>query len=898
MDDFVNISSPNYPQWYNDDQECTWILTSHITNAGYRIQIYDFQLDSLLSDEFIIGRSQRSLKMEILRTSHFVVAGTTIVLNDADMWIAFTSNNRLRQRGFQIGIQLIRATGVCSTTNNEDINCNDGRYCILGALICNSVSDCVTSSQQLQTCAACNSSDFWCLSGHGCVRQSMACDNQLQCWDGSDEIGCYLCESNITMSVNEVVHLTSPGYPIEHPRRVSCSWFVTSTDSTGSYTISFIDLSISYNYVAMGPTHEISDSNAVNMVDWWYPPNSVSIQHPLMWIQFVVIYDALTRKGFFMQVKRVNTKVQCGDNEFECEHGHSCLDPSLVCNNWPQCGYAYDASQDQSDEHGCDFCGASEMTVSADYPSSVRSIPAYPYNYPSYITCKWLIHTNLEDGAFNLKFINFHLVTNRDYLTIGIGHDVINSSTVLHLSGISAPNTLSIPGPTMWATFISTDGWWLGFTVEIQAGNEPVLCGLDEYLCESGYGCLNHSLLCDNNPQCLRGSDENGCGICGRQQYTLNQEDIIELNSPNYPLPYPANTHCSWRVVALNNGHPSITFDDFNLESSADFLYIQLEDVYMMNLTGLSVYDVPSYVASMGTSLTITFDTVGLTSSYRGFSLKLMWQEQNATCSPSHFTCEDTSLLLVCLYNHQICDREILCPDGSDEFTCDIDECTLGTDNCDTNAACNNTVGSFTCACNAGYHGDGVTCTDINECTLGTDNCEANAACTNTAGSFTCACNAGYSGDGVRCTDIDECTLKTDKCDTNAACTNTAGSFTCAYINECTLDSDNCDTNATCINTAGSFICACKSGYIGDGVTCTDIAECTLGIDNCGANGACTNTAGSFICACINECALGTDNCDANAACTDIAGSFICAYIDEYTLGTNTVTRMLIAQIL
>ena len=41
---------------------------------------------------------------------------------------------------------------------------------------------------------------------------------------------------------------------------------------------------------------------------------------------------------------------------------------------------------------------------------------------------------------------------------------------------------------------------------------------------------------------------------------------------------------------------------------------------------------------------------------------------------------------------------------------------------------------------------------DIEECAVGTDNCAATATCTNTLGSFTCACNAGYSGDGVTCT--------------------------------------------------------------------------------------------------------------------------------------------------
>ena len=41
---------------------------------------------------------------------------------------------------------------------------------------------------------------------------------------------------------------------------------------------------------------------------------------------------------------------------------------------------------------------------------------------------------------------------------------------------------------------------------------------------------------------------------------------------------------------------------------------------------------------------------------------------------------------------------------------------------------------------------------DINECILGTHNCHANAACSNTDGSFTCACNSGYTGNGVTCT--------------------------------------------------------------------------------------------------------------------------------------------------
>ena len=44
----------------------------------------------------------------------------------------------------------------------------------------------------------------------------------------------------------------------------------------------------------------------------------------------------------------------------------------------------------------------------------------------------------------------------------------------------------------------------------------------------------------------------------------------------------------------------------------------------------------------------------------------------------------------------------------------DIDECTRGTDNCDVNADCVNTDGSFLCVCRAGYEGTGQTCTGKN----------------------------------------------------------------------------------------------------------------------------------------------------------------------------------------
>lgn len=194
----------------------------------------------------------------------------------------------------------------------------------------------------------------------------------------------------------------------------------------------------------------------------------------------------------------------------------------------------------------------------------------------------------------------------------------------------------------------------------------------------------------------------------------------------------------------------------------------------------------------------------------------------------------------------------------------DDDECTAGTHDCHADATCTNTPGSFECACDAGFAGDGRTCDDIDECTAGTHDCDINAMCANTAGSFTCACNPGFDGDGRVCTDLDPCALGTDDCHEDATCTNTIGSYECTCdagftgdgracddVDECTASTHDCHAHATCTNTRGSFTCACGDGFTGDGRTCNDVDECTAGDHDCHADATCTNTNGGFGCICL-----------------------------------------------
>ena len=53
------------------------------------------------------------------------------------------------------------------------------------------------------------------------------------------------------------------------------------------------------------------------------------------------------------------------------------------------------------------------------------------------------------------------------------------------------------------------------------------------------------------------------------------------------------------------------------------------------------------------------------------------------------------------------CDRTSIPP------SLDMNECISGVANCDPNADCFNTPGSFVCVCRAGFIGDGFTCSPI-----------------------------------------------------------------------------------------------------------------------------------------------------------------------------------------
>ncbi|HIN84973.1 MAG TPA: hypothetical protein EYN06_00730, partial [Myxococcales bacterium] len=196
--------------------------------------------------------------------------------------------------------------------------------------------------------------------------------------------------------------------------------------------------------------------------------------------------------------------------------------------------------------------------------------------------------------------------------------------------------------------------------------------------------------------------------------------------------------------------------------------------------------------------------------------------------------------------------------------------CSGGLSDCDDGSTCTDTEGSFTCACNEGFEGDGKVCDDIDECGADTDPCAdlANSTCTNNDGGYECVCSEGYvaDADDGACTDTDECADEGNKACGDGVCANTEGSFTCdcsntgftgdackTDIDECDTEVSPCDASAICNNTVGKFECVCETnGYIlGDDGVCTDANECAAEVSPCDPMANCANTDGSYTCACM-----------------------------------------------
>ena len=194
----------------------------------------------------------------------------------------------------------------------------------------------------------------------------------------------------------------------------------------------------------------------------------------------------------------------------------------------------------------------------------------------------------------------------------------------------------------------------------------------------------------------------------------------------------------------------------------------------------------------------------------------------------------------------------------------DDDECLAGTNTCSQHAACTNRHGSYDCACNPGWVGNGKSCVNVDECVETPSVCSEQATCTDNDGGYACKCADGYSGNGTVCRDVNECTTAQTRNDCSFCTTKyepVCGANRITYPNfcyaeceevgwaagRCTGNNDSavnflhtCSDLATCNNLEPGYGCDCNDGWKGDGKkACNDIDECLVANGDCMANSTC-----------------------------------------------------------
>ncbi len=236
--------------------------------------------------------------------------------------------------------------------------------------------------------------------------------------------------------------------------------------------------------------------------------------------------------------------------------------------------------------------------------------------------------------------------------------------------------------------------------------------------------------------------------------------------------------------------------------------------------------------------------------------------------------------------------------------------------------------GTYSCACNAGFSGDGKTCVWNDPCTTTPNgSCDVHVTCTSTFPnpySICPTCPSGYTGNGQAntCLPINACATNRGGCSANATCTNTGpdtnscaceagysgNGQTCTAINNCATNNGGCSAYATCTNTGpGTNSCACEAGYSGNGQTCTAINNCATNNGGCSAYATCTDTGPAMnTCACeagysgngqtcapINNCATNHGGCSASATCTNTGpGTNSCTCEAGYSGNGQTCTAI------
>uniref|UniRef100_A0A8C7XQX3 CUB and Sushi multiple domains 2 n=1 Tax=Oryzias sinensis TaxID=183150 RepID=A0A8C7XQX3_9TELE len=213
-------------------------------------------------------------------------------------------------------------------------------------------------------------------------------------------------------------------------------------------------------------------------------------------------------------------------------------------------------------------------------PNGTIESPGYPYGYPNYANCTWVI-VAAEHNRIQLVFQGFALEEDFDILSVYDGPPrgrcsapmVLPTTHAWYTTDVSNMNIfLSLsPSPALPSYTCGNPGQLLNGQHQ---GSTYNIGDKIRYSCSPGYVLEGHTTL-----SCLATSAgtaawdfplpycraDDGCGGTLRGQSGV-------ITTPNYPAEYNNNADCTWTVLAEPGDTIALVFSDFQLEEDYDLL--------------------------------------------------------------------------------------------------------------------------------------------------------------------------------------------------------------------------------------------------------------------------------------------------------------------------------------
>ncbi|MCJ8728547.1 hypothetical protein PDJAM_G00005700 [Pangasius djambal] len=588
------LFSPGWPNQYEPNLECTWVIHSPDSTVELNMLFMDIEDQAMcLYDSLVVRDGETNLSPELAKLCGRELPGSIHSTGDS-MFLRFTSDAIINGRGFNASYSkgcggLLHADrGVLSSPHYPQ-NYKPNLDCSWHVMVTSGYRVSVTFLSPFQVQGfgtACSSGDYLelkngpdgnapSLGGRLCGSNPPALtqttDNHLHVHFVSDtsnegsgfkllfEAHSKACGGTIELSDGDPPgYITSPNYPSDYPQNSDCVWIIMVPNGE-SVQLDFDDFYIEPNTGCLYDYLEVRDgvSSNADLIAKLCGNTKPSTQHSTasaMYLRFRTDHS-ITHKGF----KAKYSIAVCGGT----------------------------------------YTGQSGTIKSPGYPVS---------NYPDNSNCEWYLE-GPTGHYLTLSFTAFNLQSSADCTSDYVEIREYNASG--RLLGKHCGN--SLPGPMdtgdsfAYVKFVSDgSGNAAGFSLSFEASVEE--CGGD-----------------------------------------LNAPSGT-ISSPNYPNLYPHNRLCRWKITVPAGRRVTLTFIDLRLEdhNSCMFDYVEVINGVLSNSPRLQRFcgSVPAgtQVKSSGNTMTVVFVTDSSVSN-GGFTADYS-SDEAAVCggilsTPGNFTSPD-----------------------------------------------------------------------------------------------------------------------------------------------------------------------------------------------------------------------------------------------------------------